>query len=344
MVDNLAETQFSIALLWLLVFIYSIAAALDFGAGFWSMIYSEDRNTKAGGIANKYLSPAWEVTNVLLVMFVVALISFYPNATYTLGTVLMVPANLILILLTIRTSFMVFSHSIESYRKLLNQVSGITGILVPALLVVVLPITHGGYIQEVKGVLQLSLSKVFMSPTVYVFIGMAISMTLYLSTLLLTDYSGISGDYSALQIYRKHGIMIGPLTIIFGFLILLTIRTEANWLYTNIWNQVVLILLSVISFLIGYWFLWKVASDPTGESKGARIALFFTVVQLLLASYAYGKAHLPYLVYPTTIQSSITNGPMYRALVASYVIATVIMIPAFIWYWRLFVRNQEYIK
>ncbi|WP_339062950.1 cytochrome d ubiquinol oxidase subunit II [Tepidibacillus marianensis] len=340
----MTEAQFSIALLWLFVFIYSIAGALDFGAGFWSMVYSGRRYTKAGEIANKYLSPAWEVTNVLLVMFVVALISFFPNATYTLGTALMIPANLILVMLTIRTSFMVFSYSVEGYRKLLNQISGITGILVPALLVVVLPLTHGGYIQEVNGVLQLPLGRVFTSPTVYAFIGMAITMTLYLSSLLLADYSSLTGDRSAFHIYRKQCIWIGPLTVIFGLLILLATKSEANWLYINLWNNMLWIILSVISFLVGYWFLWKPLGESEGEARGPRIALISVIVQLLFASYAYGRAHLPYLVYPATVQSSITNGAMYRALVASYIIATVIMLPAIIWHWRLFIRNREYVK
>ena len=338
------ETDFSIALLWLFIFIYSIAGALDFGAGFWSMVYSGRGDTKAGEIANKYLSPAWEVTNVLLVMFVVALISFFPNATFTLGTVLMVPGNLILILLTIRTSFMVFAYSVEGYRKLLNQISGITGILIPALLVVVLPVTHGGLIETNNGILQLPLSNVFTSPSVYAFIGLAISMTLYLSALLLADYSNITGDHSAFLIYKRHGLWTGPLTILFGFLILFTIRTEANWLYTNVRQYTLWMILSVLSFIVGYWFLYKSPTSGESGSPGPRIAFFAVILQLLFASYAYGRAHLPYLVYPTTIEESITNSAMYSALVVSYIVGTLFMLPGIIWHWRLFIRNREYVK
>ncbi|TCS81075.1 cytochrome d ubiquinol oxidase subunit II [Tepidibacillus fermentans] len=340
----MSETQFSIALLWLFIFIYSIAGSLDFGTGFWSMVYSNRKDTKAGDIANKYLSPAWEITNVLLVMFVVALVSFFPNATFTLGTALMVPANLILVLLSIRTAFMVFAYSAKEYKTILNRVSGVTGILVPALLVVVLPITHGGFIQDVNGVLQLPLSKVFTSPTVYAFIGMAISMTLYLSALLLADYASITGDRSALDIYRKHSMWIGPFTILLGFLIILAIKNEANWLYVNLRNYLLWIILSVLSFFVGYWSLWRTQNDTNEESRGPRIALISVIVQLFFASYAYGKAHLPYLVYPTTIQESITNSAMYRALVVSYIVGTFLMLPAFIWHWRLFIRNREYVK
>ncbi|MFV9509704.1 cytochrome d ubiquinol oxidase subunit II [Tepidibacillus sp. LV47] len=339
------EAQFSIALLWLFIFIYSIAGALDFGAGFWSMVYFNRKDTKAGVIANKYLSPAWEITNVLLAMFVVALVSFFPNATFTLGTVLMIPANLILVLLSIRTAFMVFAYSVEEgYRKILNHISGIAGILILALLVVVLPLTHGGYIREVNGVLQLPLSKVFTSPTVYAFIGLAISMTLYLSALLLADYASLTGDGSGFAIYRKHSIWIGPFTVLFGFLIIFTIKNEATWLYVNLWNYSLWLILSVVAFLIGYWFILRSTKDKNVENRSSGIALLLTIVQLFLASYAYGKAHLPYLVYPATIHESITNEEMYRALVIIYIVGTVLMIPAFIWHWRLFIRNREYVK
>lgn len=110
------EATLSISLLWTFVFVYLIAGSLDFGSGFWAMVYSNRKDTLAGNIANKYLSPAWEVTNTLLVMFVVALVSFFPKATFTFGTILLVPANLILILLTIRTAFMVFAYSAKEYQ------------------------------------------------------------------------------------------------------------------------------------------------------------------------------------------------------------------------------------
>ncbi|HEY9577710.1 MAG TPA: cytochrome d ubiquinol oxidase subunit II, partial [Pseudobacillus sp.] len=86
----------AITILWGFVFIYSIMATMDFGAGFWSMIYMKRKKTRATNIANRYLSPTWEVTNTFIVALVVAVYSLFPKAAYTLGTILLIPGSMIL--------------------------------------------------------------------------------------------------------------------------------------------------------------------------------------------------------------------------------------------------------
>ena len=58
----MTQALIAITILWGFVFIYAVMATMDFGAGFWSMIYINHDKTKATNIANRYLSPAWEVT------------------------------------------------------------------------------------------------------------------------------------------------------------------------------------------------------------------------------------------------------------------------------------------
>lgn len=73
------DAQIAITILWVFLFIYSIVGSVDFGAGFWAMIYGGRKDTTAGGLANRFLSPSWKVTNVFLVLFVVALVGFFPG-------------------------------------------------------------------------------------------------------------------------------------------------------------------------------------------------------------------------------------------------------------------------
>ena len=333
------ESTLSILLLWIFILVYVIAGALDFGAGFWAMIYSKEEKSNASLIANKYLSPSWEVTNVFLVMFVVALISFFPKATFVFGTVLFVPASLILILLSIRTAFLVFGDVVHEYRHTLTMISGITGLLVPALLVVVLPVTHGGYIEEVDGRLTLPLGNVFSSPTVYAFIFLAIVTTLYLSALFLADYSHFAGDKSAFHIYLKQAKWLGPVSILTGIAVLFTIRLETDWLYENLQPMLLYFGLSVLAFIIAYVLLIRADNNP----GNIHIALVATVVQYIIAGSIYGSAHLPYLIYPITVEESFTNLSMYRTLIYSYLIGTALLVPVLIYHWRLFVRDRKYV-
>ncbi|MDA6082971.1 cytochrome d ubiquinol oxidase subunit II, partial [Escherichia coli] len=70
------------------------------------MIYFNRPKIKAANVANRYLSPTWEVTNTFIVAIVVAVYSLFPTAAYTLGTVLLIPGSIILLLLAIRSAFL----------------------------------------------------------------------------------------------------------------------------------------------------------------------------------------------------------------------------------------------
>ncbi|WP_077622230.1 cytochrome d ubiquinol oxidase subunit II [Sediminibacillus massiliensis] len=341
----MADVIIAITILWGFIFIYSVMATMDFGAGFWSMIYINKEQTNATNIANRYLSPTWEVTNVFIVAIVVALISFFPGATFTLGTVLLLPGSMILLLLAIRSGFLVFSHIAKEYEKPLTYVSGITGFLIPALLICILPITHGEFIEERNGVEQLMLGELFTSPHVLSFIGFAISSTLFLSSLLLADFSNHADEPEAYKVYRRDALILGPITLLMAFLIMLTMKYEAGWIYEKMLDFSPYLISSVAAFLLAGVFLFfpKVGSR---RIKGMpRLAVIIVVIQYLLASYAYGRAHLPYLVYPTiTIEEGFTNPNAFRALFVSYVVGFAILFPGFIYFWKLFMKDKAYAK
>ncbi|MGQ0452142.1 cytochrome d ubiquinol oxidase subunit II, partial [Bacillus sp. SS-TM] len=108
------EESIAIIILWALIFVYSILGSIDFGAGFWGMVYAK-HPTLAAKLANRYLSPTWEVTNTFLVFVVVAFLGFFPKAAFTLATVMFVPVMLILVLVAVRSTFMVFAYSLPKY-------------------------------------------------------------------------------------------------------------------------------------------------------------------------------------------------------------------------------------
>jgi cytochrome bd ubiquinol oxidase subunit II len=341
----MSQALIAISVLWALIFIYAIAGSFDFGAGFWAMIYAKRNNPSAAGIANRFLSPSWEVTNTFLVLLVVAVVSFFPKATFTLGTVLLLPGSLILILLTIRSAFMVYSHSVKrySYSTGLRMVSGITGLLIPGLLISVLPIIQGEFIDTVDGVEQLLMGKLFSSATEYAYLGFGITSTLFLSTILLADYSRSAGDEVAYGRYRQNAVWLGPITIFMAFLIILTLNKYAGWLMINLKARQAWFLLSIAAFALGYAAMWWKREGK--ELPGVpRLTVVAIVIQYAVASYAYGAAHLPYIVYPnSTVMASITNQNMFRALIISYIVGLIILLPGFIYFWRMFLKDKRYV-
>lgn len=339
------DALLAISVLWGFVFIYAVMATMDFGAGFWSMVYINREKNNATNIANRYLSPTWKVTNVFIVGIVVALISFFPGATFTLGTVLLIPGSIILLLLSIRSGFLVFSHIADEYRKPLTYISGISGVLIPGLLLSVLPITHGGYIEIIHGVEQLQLDRLFTSPQTYAFIGFAVSSTLFLSSLLLADYSNVANEREAYFIYRRDALVLGPIVLLMTFFIMLTIEVEAPWLYANMMEYFPYLLASIFIFLLGYTALLIPSGIKKGTKGRPRLAVIAIVTQYLVASYAYGRAHLPYMVYPlVTVESGFTHPETFRAVFISYIVGFVILFPGFVYFWKLFMNDRKYIR
>ncbi|QHE53950.1 cytochrome d ubiquinol oxidase subunit II [Pontibacillus sp. HMF3514] len=337
------ESLIAVTILWSFLFVYSMLGSLDFGSGFWGMVYGKNQNTNASAIANRFLSPTWEVTNVFLVLLVVALVSFFPFATSMLGTLLLVPIGLGLILLTIRTTFMVFAHHVQKFGDMLRVTSGLTGLLIPALLVSILPITLGGFIEMENGYPKLMYGKLLSSSTTYMHILFGLSTELFLSALFLTDYAREAGDQSALRTYRMHTIWLGPVTMVIAVLTIFTMPSEASWLVDNVGENLYGFGMSITFFLIGYILLFL--KKPNGEVGYTRWAVIAVILQYGFAIYAYGSAHLPYIVYPhLTISDGFTNPAMFYQLLIAYIIGLSILVPAFILFWRLFLKDKRYVK
>ncbi|MBM7704821.1 cytochrome d ubiquinol oxidase subunit II [Metabacillus iocasae] len=341
----MTDSVIAITVVWGFIFIYALMGTMDFGAGFWSMVYINRDKTNATNIANTYLSPTWEVTNVFIVAIVVALFSFFPGATFTLGTVLLIPGSIILLLLALRSGFLVFANYTKGYRhqKALTYISGISGVLIPAFLICVLPISQGGFIDTIDGNQKLNLIKVFTSPNVYAFIGFAVSSSLFLSSLLLADYSKSSDELRAYDIYRRDALITGPLSLIMAALIMVTMRNEANWLFSNMMDFNWALFASVAMFVVAGVAL---IIPYKGQKGMPRLAVVAVLLQYFFASYAYGRGHLPYIVYPeVTIETGFTHPNAFRALFISYIVGFAILFPGFYYFWRLFMKqNKEYVK
>ncbi|MBH8603125.1 cytochrome d ubiquinol oxidase subunit II [Thermoactinomyces sp. CICC 10522] len=331
------EPSIAILLVWLLLYIYSIAGSVDFGASFWAMVYA-DKNTRAGRIANRFLSPTWEVTNTVLVLLVVAFVGFFPKAAYILGTVLLVPISIILLLIAIRSAFMVFAYSVEGYQKALRIISGLTGLFVPALLISALPVTEGGFVRRLADREILLFDKWLSSPSVYLYMLFGLTSELFLSSLFLADYSRESSDDEAYRLYRKIALIFGPVTILVAVLTLYFSKPEAQWLLLGLSRQKEWFALSIIAFLIAYVSLWWKDGRP-------RVAVVFVAIQYALATFAYGVAHLPYIVYPfMTVNEAFTNIDTFYSLLKVFAVGLALLLPGFLVFWRFFLKDKRYLQ
>lgn len=337
------EASIAIIILWAVIFVYSILGSIDFGAGFWGMVYAK-HPTLAGKLANRYLSPTWEVTNTFLVFVVVAFLGFFPKAAFTLATAMFVPVTLILILVAIRSTFMVFAYSVPKYEHVLRTISGITGLLIPALLITVLPVTEGAFITTANGKETLLYGKLLSSPVVYWYMLFGLTSELFLSALFLADFASEQGSKDTYRVYRRNAILLGPATLVTAIIALVVTEPETHWLMEGLMKQILWFTISIIFFIIGYSSLWW-TNNRQGILGWPRIAVLSVVAQYGFASYAYGIAHLPYIIYPeVTVFTSFTTTETFYALLVLYAIGIAILLPGFIFFWNLFLKDRSFLK
>lgn len=338
----MVEHTIAIFLIWTLLFVYSMLGSIDFGASFWAMYYYK-RHTQAGELANRFLSPTWEITNTFLVLLVVAFVGFFPNAVYILGTVLLIPVGFILILLSIRSAFMVFAYSLPKYEGILRIVSGVTGLLVPMLLISALPVTTGGMISADRGTEILLYKKWLTSPSTYFYMLFGLTSELFLSSLFLADYAREFNREEVYLQYRSHAVRLGPFTLLTAVITILFFEPEAAWMIKNLREHTSAFLWSIIFYLIAYSALW--IRRKNGRIGLPRLSVIAVVIQYAIASYAYGAAHLPYLVYPQmTVAEGFTKLDTFYALLWVFGIGLAIMLPGFYLFWKLFLKDKRYLQ
>lgn len=327
-----------ITVLWIFLLGYIIVASIDFGAGFfgyYSIVTGKKHITYK--IIERYLSPVWEVTNVFLVFFYIGMVGFFPDTALYYGTALLVPGSLALILLSIRGAYYAFSNygSRQNVGYMLLQ--GITGLLIPAALSTVLVISEGKIIDIVDGQIVLLWSKLFGSLYTWSVIVLALVSVLYISSMFLTYYAYKAKDKPAYDILRGYALFWSLPTILASLFAFYALSKHNFEHYNNMLNIKWMFIVSFICFAIAVYLV----------RKGRRHGLSFILVMLQFgfAFFGYGRAHLPYILYPyITIHEHFTNEPMAVALVTAFIAGLCILIPSIILLLRLFLFDAAYVR
>lgn len=326
-----------ITVLWTFLFGYIIVASIDFGAGFFNA-YSllTNRSHILTNIIQRYLSPVWEVTNVFLVFFFVGIVGFFPQTAYYYGTLLLVPVSISIILLAVRGSYYAFESYGSRGHKGYAFAYGLSGLLFPASLSVVLTISEGGFIDVVNGHPELDYWKLYTSPLSWSIVFLSVAAVLYISAVFLTWYAWKAKDLEASNLMRKYALIWSIPLIITAAGIIVELRDHNKIHYENIVKLWPVFSLSALLFLVTLYFIWK--------KRSYGISVVLLILQFAFAFFAYGFSHYPYLLYPhLTIHEGFTNQEMAIALVIVFVLGLCLLIPSLYLLFRLFLFNKEYV-
>ncbi|HHY67542.1 MAG TPA: hypothetical protein GX517_10170 [Alicyclobacillus sp.] len=376
----MTESMWAATLLWTAILVYAVGASFDFGAGFWGWWESRRGMRQAAWVAERYVSPLWEVTNVFLVLIPVALVGFFPGAAYAYGVLLLVPGSLILILLAVRGTFLVYGHTSEIHRRRTEVAAAWTGLLIPALLVLTLPVSQGlGVKGGGAGALWLDLPELLASPATHGFLVFGLTSELFLSALLLADLARVSGADSAFARYRRRALVLGPVMFIAAAGVWGLLPPSQTWIHARLlqqwpWFAASLACFFGVGLLLGVYskevktqttasgFSSVQEEAPQAEQRGpgtpsepatastgwkawrhpVRWAVVLAVLQYAFAHWGYGLSHLPFLLAPSlTVEGAFAGPAMFRTLLVVLLVGLALLFPAFVWFWRLFMERPE---
>lgn len=327
-----------IVVLWTFLLGYVILGSIDYGAGFFNA-YSllTNKHHILSKIIQRYLSPVWEVTNVFFVFFFVGIVGFFPQTAYYYGTVLLVPGSIALILLAIRGSYYAFETYGAKGHKGYAFMYGLSGLLLPASLSIVLTISEGGFVNMEGGEPVLDYWALFTSPLTWAIVVLSIVAVLYISAVFLTWYASKTGDQKATELMRKYALIWAvPLIVTAGGIIYeLSFHNEVH--YERILDLWWMFGLSFLLWVATVILIWK--------RKKYGVAVWLLVGQFALAFFGYGISHYPYLLYPNlTIYEGFTNEAMAISLVVAFILGLALLIPSIYLLLKLFLFDKDYVK
>ncbi|MCR8843651.1 cytochrome d ubiquinol oxidase subunit II [Paenibacillus sp. SC116] len=327
-----------ITVLWLFLFFYLLLGSIDFGAGFFSYysLLTGQRHI-INNIIERYLAPMWELTNVFLIFFVVGLVGFFPDSAYYYGTALLIPGSLGIILIAIRGSYYAFSMYGSRNNRVFMLLYGLSGLLIPAALSTVLTISEGGYIFVENGIVNFHFTNLFTDVYPYAVIILALVSVLYISAMFLTYYADRAQDKPALEIVRKYALSWSLPTIIASLFVFYAIQGHNIEHYNNMVANGWMFALSFLFFVVAVYCVWR--------RRLYGVSFIAVILQFGFAWFGYGKAHLPYLLYPyLTIEEHFTNATMGATLVTVFMLGLLFLIPSLYLLLRLFLFDTNYVK
>lgn len=328
-----------ITVLGIFLFSYIIIASIDFGAGFFTLHAKVTKQDKQiNHLIGRYLNPVWEVTNVFFVFFFVGIVGFFPDTAKYFGTVLLVPASIALILLTIRGSFYAFENYGPDSKLIWLAMYGLSGLFIPAALATTLTISEGGFITGSGDNIDLNWLELALSPYSWSVVFLAVISVLYISSGFLTYYASKAKDKPAYDLLRYWFLFWGPPMIAISLFVFVSLRlqNEAHFLsaVTDYWWM---FLLSFISF-IGVMVLTLI-------KKWHGFAFILVILQMAFAFFGYGASKMPYILYPyVRIDEGVVNSSMAIALIIAFVLGLLLLIPSLILLLRLFVFDKDYVE
>ena len=321
-------------ILWAAILAYFLLASIDFGAGFYHLLSLRRPGGEAVRAAlHAYVNPRWEVTNVFLVMIVVAAAAFFPGLVGVLGTVLLIPVSLVVILFILRGSFLVFEYY-GGEQRLFAIVYSVAGLLILPMLSVVLTLIIDNPVNLQATPPTVDIFSPLAHPVTYATALLAFSGQILLSGALALIYDERAEDRA---LYRTPVLASAGAVAVLGVAELVLLQSSAAYAFDAMAGLWPVMVVTGAMFAAALYLVWR----GTRREALYALLLFAAVDAVALLTFAY--AHYPYLIYPdVTATAVLTNASMLSALLVVLGLGLVVVVPSLVYLNVLFRSEKSY--
>lgn len=324
-----------VTVLWFFLYIYILISSIDFGAGFY-IYYARwgKKERKMVELIRHYLSPLWEITNVLFIFFAVGIMALFPSMSYYYGTAFIIPGVVAMLLVMIRSSYYAFESYGSKDSQLYMFIYGATGLLIPAAFSTALTISEGGFIKERGEEVVFLASKLLTNAYSWSVVFLALVAVLFISACFLTYYAKRANDEQSMETLRKFALFWSIPTILAGGLVFLTIKGHNERHFENMLDIWWVFAISFLCFCIGVTLIYR--------KKYLGLSFVLIMCQFLFAFFGYGLGHLPYILEPyITVSNQYPSDMMKISLLIIFIIGVGIIMSSIFFILRISRINKE---
>ena len=320
------------AILLVAMIVYVLSGGADFGGGIWQLFATGPRAGRQRSALRHAIAPIWEANHVWLIVAVVVRFVAFPAAFSAIATALHSPLALMLIGIVLRGSafaFRSYPAGAEGLARRAERVFAAASVGTPLLLGVVAgAIASGGLTIGPDGRVVTDFVSAWLAPFPFAVGGFALALCAYLSAIYMTVEANdpeLADDFRTRALAAA--IALGAFAVITSVTALA--GAPALWaaLFTSWWS-------------LPFHAATGVAAVAALASLAVRryhLARGLAAVHAALIIAGWGFAQYPALVAPDlTIAGAAAPDAVLRPLVIALAAGAVILVPAFVYLFRVF--------
>ena len=314
---------------------YIVLAGADFGAGFWTLVFSRkgDDRAKFGPYFHNAMGPVWEANHVWLIFILVVCWTAYPVAFASITSTLAVPILISAIGIIARGAAYALRGmaAAASDLRLDDRVFALASVMTPFALGATIGGIASGRVPVGNAAGDLLTS--WLNPTSSLIGALSIATSAYLSAVYLAADAWRRGDADMIRVFRKMAVRAGIVAGVLALSGLLVIRVDAQPIWNGLMTGLGACLLS-ISIASGFATLALVSSYNFGL---ARISAALAVVTIVAG---WAVAQQPRVLQNLSIREAAAGRSTLIAVTISIVCGLILLVPSMALLFGLFLKGR----